>query len=161
MRTQQVLAAGTWDACQEIDRVLIDYDRRHRRRILLRTEAGHDVLIDLPQAMRLRDGDGLLLVEGGIVRVCARPEKLLEIHGHDDGDLVRIAWHLGNRHLPVQLLGERIRIRADHVIEAMVIGLGGHVDTIEAPFDPEAGAYAGGHHHHHEDDDHPHVHDHV
>jgi len=161
MRTEKVLAAGTWDAGAEIDRVLIDYDRRHRRRILLRTEAGHDVLIDLPQATRLRDGDGLLLVEGGIVRVCARPEKLLEIHAHDDGDLVRIAWHLGNRHLPVQLLGERIRIRADHVIEAMVIGLGGHVDTIEAPFDPEAGAYAGGHQHHHDDDDHPHVHDHV
>jgi len=161
MRTEQVLAAGTWDARQEIDRVLIDYDRRHRRRILLRTESGRDVLIDLPQATRLREGDGLLLVEGGIVRVCARPEKLLEIHAHDDGDLVRIAWHLGNRHLPVQLLGDRIRIRADHVIEAMVIGLGGHVDTIEAPFDPEAGAYAGGHQHHHDDDDHPHVHAHV
>jgi urease accessory protein len=161
MRTETVLAAGTWDASAEIDRVLIDYDRRHRRRILLRTEAGRDVLIDLPQATRLREGDGLLLVEGGIVRVCARPEKLLEIHAHDDGDLVRIAWHLGNRHLPVQLMGERIRIRADHVIEAMVIGLGGHVDTIEAPFDPEAGAYAGGHQHHHDDDDHPHVHTHV
>ena len=84
---------------------------------------------------------------------CARrPEPLLEIHAHDAGELVRIAWHLGNRHLPVQLLGERIRIRADHVIGEMVEGLGGHVDAIEAPFDPEAGAYAGGHHHHHDDD---------
>ena len=83
---------------------------------------------------------------------CARPEPLLEIHAHDEGELVRIAWHLGNRHLPVQLLGDRIRIRADHVIEDMVKGLGGHVDEIEAPFDPEAGAYAGGHHHHHDDE---------
>ena len=91
---------------------------------------------------------------GGVVQVCARPEKLLEIHAHDEGELVRIAWHLGNRHLPVQLLGDRIRIRADHVIREMVEGLGGHVDEIEAPFDPEAGAYAGGHnHHHHHDDD--------
>ncbi len=72
-----------------------------------------------------------------------------------EGALVRIAWHLGNRHLPVQLMadGEHLRIRRDHVIEAMVEGLGGHVDHIEAPFDPEAGAYAGGHAHHHHDDD--------
>jgi urease accessory protein len=76
---------------------------------------------------------------------------LLEIHARDDGELVRIAWHLGNRHLPVQLLGDRIRIRADHVIQDMVEGLGGHVDAIEAPFDPEAGAYAPGSGHHDHD----------
>ena len=108
--------------------------------------------------MRLRDGDGLKLDNGGIIRVRAQPEPLMEIHAHDDSDLIRIAWHLGNRHLPVQLLGDRIRIRADHVIGEMVEGLGGHVETIDAPFDPEAGAYAttGGHHHHHDDDDHHH-----
>jgi len=160
MRAESVFASGTWDTGREVDRVLIDFDRRHRRRILLRTEGGKEVLIDLPQAVRLREGDGLALEEGGFVRVCARPEKLLEIHAHDDAELVRIAWHLGNRHLPVQLKGDRILIRADHVIEEMVIGLGGHVETIEAPFDPEAGAYAaGGHHHHHHDDD-EHVHHH-
>ena len=113
------------------------------------TEQGREVLLDLPQAVRLRDGDGLAVNAGGVVRVCARPEPLLEIHAHDDGEMMRIAWHLGNRHLPVQLRGERIRIRADHVIRDMVEGLGGHVDEIEAPFDPEAGAYAGGHHHQH------------
>ena len=80
----------------------------------------------------------------------------MEIHAHNNGELIRIAWHLGNRHLPVQLLDDRIRIRADHVIGEMVEGLGGHVDRIEAPFDPEAGAYAGGGHttHHHDSDDH-------
>jgi urease accessory protein len=150
MRAEAVLPAGTWDASTEIDTVLIDYDGRHRRRILLRTETGREVLLDLAQAIRLRDGDGLS-VDGGIVRVCARPERLLEIHAHDPGEMVRIAWHLGNRHLPVQLLGDRIRIRADHVIEEMVQGLGGHVAAVEAPFDPEAGAYAGGHHHHDDD----------
>ncbi len=157
MRADRVLPAGTWDPAQAIDHVLIDFDRRHRRRIVLPTESGQEVLIDLPQAVRLRDGDGLV-TETGIVRVQARPEPLLEIHAHDDGELVRIAWHLGNRHLPVQLLGDRIRIRADHVIEEMVEGLGGHVEAIEAPFDPEAGAYAagGGHHHHDHDDDHHH-----
>jgi urease accessory protein len=158
MRAQNVLPGGTWDLSREIDRVLIDFDRRHRRRILLATEAGSEVLLDLPQAARLRHGDGLLLDDGGVIRVCAKPEPLLEIHAHDEGELVRIAWHLGNRHLPVQLLGDRIRIRADHVIEEMVEGLGGHVDAIEAPFDPEAGAYAGGHHHHHDDVDDGHHH---
>jgi len=161
MRAEAVAAAGTWNEQEEVDRVLIDFDRRHRRRILLRTEGGKEVLIDLPQAVRLRDGDGLALAGGGYVRVCARPEALLEIHAHSPAEMVRIAWHLGNRHLPVQLLGERVRIRADHVIEAMVIGLGGHVDRLEAPFDAEAGAYAGGHHHHHHDDDEPaHAHHH-
>jgi urease accessory protein len=159
MRAESVLPAGSWDAARAVDRVLIDFDRRHRRRILLATERGREVLLDLPQAVRLRHGDGLVLDDGGVVQVCAKPERLLEIHAHEDGELVRIAWHLGNRHLPVQLLGDRIRIRADHVIEEMVEGLGGHVDTIEAPFDPEAGAYAGGHsHHHHHDDDDGHQH---
>ena len=158
MRAQTILPAGKWDASKQIDRVLIDFDRRHRRRILLTTEAGSELLLDLPQAARLRDGDGLELEDGRIVRVEARPEPLAEIHAHDESELVRIAWHLGNRHLPVQLIGDRIRIRRDHVIEAMVEGLGGHVDHIEAPFDPEAGAYAGGHHHHHDDDDDHHHH---
>jgi urease accessory protein len=156
MRAGEVLPAGTWSAMAEVDHVLIDFDRRHRRRILLRTEAGREVLLDLPHAVRLRHGDGLLLEDGGIVRVVARPEKLLEIHAHSDAELVRIAWHLGNRHLPVQLIGERIRIRADHVIAEMAELLGGHVEEIEAPFDPEAGAYAGGHQHAHDDDDHHH-----
>jgi urease accessory protein len=163
MRAASVLPAGTWDAARATDRVLIDFDRRHRRRLLLTTEAGREVLLDLPQAVRLRDGDGLALDSGGVVAVAAQPERLAEIHAHGEGDLVRIAWHLGNRHLPVQLLGDRIRIRSDHVIEAMVDGLGGHVEIIDAPFDPEAGAYAGaggGHsHHHHGDDDDGHAHD--
>jgi urease accessory protein len=152
MRASEVAPAGTWDAAGEVDHVLIDFDRRHRRRILLRTERGHEVMLDLPQAVRLHHGDGLVLADGGVVRVCAKPEPLLEIHAHDAADIVRIAWHLGNRHLPVQLIGERIRIRADHVIAEMVRGLGGHVAEIEAPFDPEAGAYGGHHHHHHHDD---------
>jgi urease accessory protein len=157
MQPAAILPAGTWDAAAETDQVLIDYDRRFRRRIVLTTVAGAEILIDLPQAVRLRDGDGLA-VPSGIVRVRAQPEALMEIHAHSDAELIRIAWHLGNRHLPVQLLGDRIRIRSDHVIGEMVEGLGGHVDDIQAPFDPEAGAYAGGghHHHHHDDDDHHH-----
>ena len=156
IRVLSVLPPSTWS--ESIDTVLIDFDRRHRLRIVLTTEAGRDVLLDFPQAVRLRDGDGLV-TEEGIVRVRARPEPLLEIHAHDESELIRIAWHLGNRHLPVQLLGDRIRIRADHVIQAMVEGLGGHAEEIDAPFDPEAGAYAAGGGHHHADDEHDHPHD--
>jgi urease accessory protein len=155
MHAAEILPAESWDTKLEIDRVLVDYDRRFRRRIVLQTVLGAEVLIDLPQAVRLRDGDGLL-VGAGVVRVCAQPEDLMEIHAHDDGNLIRIAWHLGNRHLPMQLMLNCIRIRADHVIGEMVEGLGGHVETIQAPFDPEAGAYSGGgrHHHHDDGDDH-------
>ncbi len=150
MRAERVLPAGEWDAARETDRVLLDFDRRHRRRFVLTTESRRELLLDLAQATRLRDGDGLE-TEQGIVRVCARPERLLEIHAHGD-ELARIAWHLGNRHLPIQLIGSRLRIRADHVIEEMIELLGGHVEQIEAPFDPEAGAYAGGHTHDHDHD---------
>jgi len=152
MRAQAVLPAGTWDAGEEVDQVVIDFDRRYRRRLLMRTERGAEVLLDLPHAMRLRDGDGLALQQGGVLRVRAAPEALLEFHAPDAGAMARIAWHLGNRHLPVQMLGDRMRIRDDHVIRKMVEGLGGQVAEIAAPFDPEPGAYAGGHHHHHEDE---------
>ena len=151
LRAKSVLPSGAWDDQGASDRVLIDFDRRHRRRIVLTTEGGAELLLDLPQAVRLRDGDGLALEDGRVVRVAARPEPLLEIHAHGSAELVRIAWHLGNRHLPMQLLGDRIRIRADHVIADMVHGLGGHAQAMEAPFDPEAGAYAGGHSHAHDD----------
>ncbi len=158
MRATSVLAPGEWNPKLATDRVLIDFDRRHRRRVLLTTETGAELLLDLPQAVRLRDGDGLVSAEGVIVAVAARPEKLLDIYSHDRATLVRIAWHLGNRHLPVQFTEGHLRIRADHVIAKMVRGLGGHVAAIEAAFDPEAGAYAteAGHHHTHGDDDHDH-----
>ena len=151
MQVSRVLPHGSWKG-PDADQVLIDFDRRYRRRVSLTTEAGHELLLDLPQAVRLRDGDGLQTDDGRIIRVVAKPEALLEIHAHGPAELVRIAWHLGNRHLPVQLLGDRIRIRADHVIADMVQGLGGHVQAMEAPFDPEGGAYAGGHQHHHDDE---------
>ena len=151
MRASHVLPAGTWDEAAA-DRVVLDFDGRHRRRGMLRTEGGREVLLDLLHATRLRDGDGLWLDEGGVVRVVARPEPVLDIRGADAAALVRIAWHLGNRHLPVQLLDDVLRIRADHVIAEMVTGLGGTAEAREAPFDPEPGAYAGGRHRH--DDSH-------
>ncbi len=147
-RAISVLPAGAWDEASASDSVLLDHDHRHRRRLALRTENGAELLLDLPHAARLREGDGLALEDGGFVRVRAKPEPLLVIDADDPAAMARIAWHLGNRHLPVQLANGRLRIRDDHVIADMVGQLGGHVTRIEAPFDPEGGAYAGGHHHH-------------
>ena len=154
-----VLLAGTWDDADEVGHVLIDHDRRFRRRYLLRTEQNRDILLDLPQAVRLTQDDGLLLQDGGIIRVCARPEALTEITAANPALLMRIVWHLGNRHLPVQFIGDTLRIRADHVMTDMIHQLGGLTQDVQAPFDPEAGAYAGGHHHHHDADDPDHRHD--
>lgn len=137
------------------DEVRLDFDGRYRRRIALVGVNGLSFLLDLPKPERLRHGDALLLDDGRRVRVTAAPEPLAEITASSADALVRIAWHLGNRHLPVMLADGRIFIRQDHVIEAMVAGLGAAVRRVEAPFDPESGAYAeGGHGHHHHDHDH-------
>jgi urease accessory protein len=103
-----------------------------------------DFLLDLEAAVALRGGDALVLEDGRLVEVVAAPEPLLEIRGSDPLHLVRLAWHLGNRHLPTQIMGKGLRIRRDHVIEEMLKGLGARVIEIDAPFDPEGGAYAGG-----------------
>jgi len=102
---------------------------------------GTKFLLDLPHAMALRDGDGLVLDDGTIVRVEDKAEPLFEVAAATAVDLARLAWHLGNRHVDVQIVGDRLRIRRDHVLEAMLVGLGAQVTPIEAPFDPETGAY--------------------
>jgi urease accessory protein len=155
IRATQVLAAGTWSG-RPADCVTLDHDRRHRRRMAMTGIGGLGFVLDLGEAVPLRHGDGLLLEDGRIVEVAAAPEPLAEIAAAGPADLVRIAWHLGNRHLPCQLLGDRIRIRRDHVIKEMVTRLGATVTAIEAPFDPEGGAYSGGHGHHGHHGDHHH-----
>jgi urease accessory protein len=120
---------------------------------------GFEFLLDLENAVALRGGDALVLEDGRLVEVVAAPEPLLEIRGSDPHHLIRVAWHLGNRHLPTQIMPKGLRIRRDHVIEAMVKGLGARIIEIEAPFDPEGGAYAG---HAHAEETHGHTgHDHA
>jgi len=131
-----------------LDRVVLDHDERHRRRLRLTGEGGLAFLLDLPEAARLRHGQGLALESGGWVAVVAKPEPLLEIRAGSAHDLLRLAWHLGNRHLAVQVEPARLLIRPDHVIAEMVRGLGGRVVAVTEPFDPEGGAYEGGHGHH-------------
>ena len=134
-----------------VDAVTLAYVDRHRRRIRFVTDSGVAFLLDLSRAQHFADGDGLELDTGGYVRVCAAPEPVLEIEAIDRASLLRIAWHLGNRHLPVQIAGDRLHIREDHVIAEMVSGLGGRITRIQAAFDPEFGAYAGAPHHHADD----------
>jgi urease accessory protein len=168
-RATDVLRAGAWPEHQARDTVLVDFDDRFRRRKLYTGQGGLAFLLDLPEATVLREGDGLALATGGFVRVKSAPEPLVEITARDHEHFVRIAWHLGNRHLPTQIDGERLLIRDDHVIVHMLEGLGAIVRKVDQPFDPEGGAYGQhnhdpgqrhGHHHHHDHGGHDHHHDH-
>jgi urease accessory protein len=139
------------------DTVVLDFDDRHRRRMAMIGTRGLQFLLDLENAVALRGGDALVLDDGRLVEVVAAPEPLAEIRCNDPQHLVRVAWHLGNRHLPTQIMAKGLRIRRDHVIEAMVKGLGARVIEIEAPFDPEGGAYAEASHAHAEIHSHAHA----
>jgi urease accessory protein len=158
LRAVSVERAGTWPGAWT-DRVVLDFDQRHRRRIALRGEGGLAFLLDLENTARLRHGDTLVLEDGRRVAVAAAAEPLAEIRCHDAYHLARVAWHLGNRHVPTMIDGERLLIRRDLVIEDMVCGLGASVAHVEVPFEPEGGAYAGGYGHHHDDDHHRHGHE--
>ena len=113
IRATKVFAAEDWSHVAT-DRVVLDYEGRHRRRLAMTGERGTEFLLDLPETAALRDGDGLLLEDGRIVEVKAAPETLTEVRGRDGDHLLRLAWHLGNRHLPTQILGDRLLIRHDH-----------------------------------------------
>jgi len=167
-RATEVKRAGAWPEAEARDAVVVDFDDRYRRRKLYTGEGGLAFLLDLPEATVLRDGDGLALATGGFVRVKAAPEPLVEITARNREHFARLAWHLGNRHLPTQIDGERLLIRDDHVIVHMLEGLGATLRKVDAPFDPEGGAYGEQnysptqqhHHHHHGHGDHHHHHDH-
>src|SRR5262245_58273811 len=128
---------GHWPAAAALDTATLAYVDRHRRRIRLVADSGQDFLLDLAQPHHLTDGGGLELDAGGFIGVRAAPEPVFEIEASDRAALLRIAWHLGNRHLPLQVAGERLRIRTDHVTADMVAGLGGQIARLDAPFDPE------------------------
>ena len=157
IRATRVQGQHSWNETAA-DTVVLDFDDRHRRRMAMTGTRGLEFLLDLENAVALRGGDALVLEDSRLIEVVAAPEPLIEIRGADPLHLVRVAWHLGNRHLPTQIMAKGLRIRRDHVIEAMVKGLGARVIEIEAPFDPEGGAYAGGGHAH-AADDHAHHHD--
>jgi len=148
---------GHWPD-QAVAEILLDFDERHRRRIRLRAENGEYLLLDLPKAVAMANGDGLCANDGRWFKIVAKPEKLIEVTASDTLTLMQLSWHLGNRHTPAEVQEGRILIRPDHVLEDMVRGLGGNTKSVEEPFQPEGGAYgehAQGHHHNHD-----HGHDH-
>ena len=140
-RASSIRRAQDWNAADAIDRVVLDAGDRQRRRIVLTGEKGTTFLLDLEKPLTLRDGDGLMLEDRTIVRVAGQPEALLEIGASTPLALVRLAWHLGNRHTEVQIAGDRLRMRRDHVLEEMLLSLGARLTPVEAPFEPERGAY--------------------
>jgi|SRR5579871_4551220 len=138
---RQVIRKGTFDPTSVVDRTVLDFNRRYRRRAILRTETNQTLALHLEEVTHIRDGDALVLANGSLVLVVAECESLLEITAPNPDMLIRIAWHLGNRHLPIELARGTLHVPADHVIADMVRGLGGLVRHIAEPFDPETAAY--------------------
>jgi urease accessory protein len=147
-RVSAIRRAHEWDAGSATDFIVLEAQDRHRRRVVFVGEHGATYLLDLPAPAQLRDGDGLLLEDGTMVRVTGKPEPLVEVSAANAQELARLAWHIGNRHTDVQVVDGKLRIRRDHVLEDMLKGLGATLSFIEAPFDPEGGAYRHAHGNH-------------
>ncbi len=135
------------------DELLLAFDMRVRSRVLARTEGGVEVGVMLTRGgAPLADGDVLTGADGTRVRVRAKAEELLHVTVTTPQGLARAAYHLGNRHVRVEVGPDWLRLAADPVLEAMLVQLGAGVVRVTAPFSPEHGAYGGGHHHSHGDD---------
>ncbi len=141
-RCTNVRRHGSWPPDAAVATVTLAFDARHRRRFRMADDGGEPFLLDLAQAALLRDGDGLALDGGGMIRVRAANEPVADILCASAADAARIAWHIGNRHAALQVLAaDRLRIADDHVLVAMVEGLGARVERHRAPFTPEPGAH--------------------
>lgn len=139
------------------DHVVLAHDERHLRRRVLALSGGERILVDLPDPAQLDAGDLLVLDDGRHAEIRSADEELLDVRARDAVHLAELAWHIGNRHLAAQIGAERILILRDHVIRAMLEGLGARVADVVEPFSPVRGAYAGhGHHHHGAHGDHHH-----
>src|SRR5262245_31946984 len=140
--------AGLWPKEKVAGVLTLDFEARHRRRVRLTTDQGEDVLVDLPKAVAMADGDGLQLEDRRWLKIQAAAEPVVEVRNSDPNQLMRLAWHLGNRHLPTEFRNQALRIRPDHVIEDMLHGLGADLVKVQAPFQPEGGAYSSYSHSH-------------
>lgn len=146
-RAVAVLPTRQWPQDKTMGTITLAYGDRHRRRLLMQDDGGAPFMLDLPQATLLADGDGLELDGGGFILVVAAEEDVAELHGQSPEDLARIAWHVGNRHMAVQIIPGGLRLPWDHVLVDMLTGLGARVEKRRAPFHPESGAYAKPHDH--------------
>lgn len=135
---RQIVRQGAAGAAE---RVVLSYDERFLRRKRLVCESGASVMVDLAETVSLEDGDALVTDTGQRVAVVAAQEPVIEVRGPN---LARLAWHIGNRHTPCQVDEGHLVIRRDHVLEAMLRGLGADLTPVIAPFRPEGGAYGHG-----------------
>lgn len=136
-----------------VDTLTLDHDDRNRRRLALKGDGGLDILLDLDKPTALADGDAVKLEDGRLVLIKAAPQSLIEIRAENPLRLMRVAWHIGNRHTPAEITTDAIYIEDDHVLAEMVRGQGCAMAAVTRPFQPERGAYDHGHAHGHEHDD--------
>ena len=168
LRVVRIIRLPDSESARQVDSVVLGADQRRIQTGQLTGVNGTPIVFMLPEPVLLRGGDALELDDGSLVEVVIAPEPLVEVRGNDLTHLGQLAWHLGDRHVAVQVLANRLRLRRDATLEAMLSALGARLTAIEAPFDPEGGAYATashdhGHHHHghdHHDHQHGHAHDH-
>ncbi len=160
LRVTRITTSAEWLSDPD-DKVVLTYEYRHRRRITLTSEKGVEFMLNLASVPDLREGDGFLLSNGKTILVAAAAEDLMEISCSDPLQLARVAYHLGNRHLPVEIAPGVLRIHADHVVGDMAKGLGAKVTLVQAAFNPEGGAYAETTAAEHGHQEHDHGHEHV
>jgi urease accessory protein len=153
IRATSIIRRGEVDADRIVDVITLDHGDRHRRRIMLSADGGTAFLLDLDRADVLDDGDAIRLDTGWLVEVRAAPERLVAVTTADPAELLALAWHIGNRHVPAEITRDAIYIAYDHVLIDMLRGLGAQVRIVERAFRPVRGAYhhhePGGHSHHH------------
>lgn len=144
MRTVTTLTPAGREGAAAQETATLAYDDRHRRRLKLVSDQGAPFLLNFDKPVILKAGDILSCDDGSLIRVEAAPESLIEVTAKTADELIRLAWHLGNRHLPTELRPGALRIRRDHVIEDMLLKLGANITALSAPFNPEGGAYGHG-----------------
>lgn len=157
IRATSIIRRDAVDSDRVVDIITLDHGDRHRRRILLNADGGTTFLLDLDKVDVLEDGDALCLETGWQVMVKAAPEKLIAVRTGDPLDLLTLAWHIGNRHVPAEITRDTIYIAYDHVLLDMLQGLGARTEIVERAFQPVRGAY---HHHEHGGHTHHHAHEH-
>lgn len=160
LRVVRVVGPGENAGGRAIDSVILKPDQRRVQSALLTGVNGMAIGLMLPEPVMLRMGDALELDDGSLVEIVIEPELLVEVRGNDLTHLARLAWHLGDRHVPVQILANRLRLRRDPALDALLGSLGARLTPIEASFDPEGGAYTQAAQHHHTHGHHSHDHDH-
>jgi urease accessory protein len=153
IRATSIIRRDAVESDRIVDIITLDHGDRHRRRIMLNADGGTTFMLDLDKADVLEDGDAICLDSGWLVEVKAAPERLIEVSMPDSLDLLTLAWHIGNRHVPAEITKETIYIAYDHVLLDMLHGLGARTKIVERPFRPVRGAYHqhehGGHSGHH------------